>query len=152
MEIKTVMIILALVVALYAGVLLAIAADLWSALRKARRANIPRTSRALRRTVDKIARYFNCLMALTIIDAMILTGMAYLRYSVGWDLLFIPVFTFVGAVALAFIEVKSICEKSQEKGDLTDAADIARQLLKNPSLHHFLTYLLDKNAENNDRK
>ena len=64
----------------------------------------------------------------------------------------VPVFTFVGAVALAFIEVKSIYEKSQEKGDLTDAADIARQLLKNPSLHQFLTYLLDKNAENNDRK
>ena len=54
MELKTFMIILALVVAMYAGVLLAVVADLWSGLRKARRENIPRTSRALRRTVDKL--------------------------------------------------------------------------------------------------
>jgi len=152
MELKTFMIILALVVAMYAGVLSAVVADLWSGLRKARRENIPRTSRALRRTVDKIARYFNCLMALTIIDAMILTGATYLRYTMNWNLTLIPIFTFIGAIALAFIEVKSICEKSQEKGDLTDAAYIARKLLKNPSLHQLLTFLLDKNTDNTSHK
>lgn len=152
MELKTFMIILALVVTMYAGVLLAIVADLWSGLHKARRENIPRTSRALRRTIDKIARYFNCLIVLTIVDAMILTGVTYLRFSMGWDFTLIPIFTFIGAIALAFIEVKSICEKSQDKGDLTDAAHIARQLLKNPSLHQLLTFLLDKNSENTHQK
>ena len=72
---------LLLVIIEYSGVLLAIVADLWSGLRKARLAKIPRTSRALRRTVDKIARYFNTLLALTILDGMIIAGVIYMQIA-----------------------------------------------------------------------
>ena len=89
-------------------VLLAVLADLWSGWRKAGRRKERRTSRGLRNTVDKVARYFNALIALTVIDIMIIAGAAYLRSTQGWDIPIFPVCTLVGAVALALIEVKSI--------------------------------------------
>lgn len=127
----------------YIGVLLAIAADLWSGLRKAQRNNIPRTSQALRRTVDKIARYFNALMALTVIDSMTISAAFFLNKTLLWNIPPIPVFTFLGAISLALIEVKSICEKSEEKGDLSQAADILQKLIKNPSTKELITWLIN---------
>ena len=51
---------------IYMLVLLLIGADLWSGYRKAK----ARTSYMLRKTVDKIARYYNALLALTFVDCM----------------------------------------------------------------------------------
>ena len=54
----------------YVMVLLAVIADLVSGLRKARMRGEARRSKALRRTVDKLCRYYNALFALSVIDAM----------------------------------------------------------------------------------
>ena len=129
---------LLLVIIEYSGVLLAIVADLWSGLRKARLAKIPRTSRALRRTVDKIARYFNTLLALTILDGMIIAGVIYMQISNIASLPIIPIFSLLGAIALTSIEIKSICEKSEEKGDLSQAANTIKELLESPSFKTIL--------------
>ena len=107
---------LLLIIIEYTGVLLAIIADLASGLRKARAKRIPRTSRALRRTIDKIARYFNALFALTILDGMIIAGIVYLRTTDVATFPIIPLFSMLGAIALTIIEIKSICEKTEEKG------------------------------------
>ncbi len=138
---KTIMVALAVIAVEYAGVLLAVAADLWSGWRKAGKRGERRTSKALRRTVDKIARYYNALMALTVIDAMIIAGVCYLRGTQDWDLPVIPVFTLIGSVALALIEVKSICEKSEEKGDLTDIARLAKRLIDDPSARQLVEWI-----------
>lgn len=129
---------LLLVIIEYSGVLLAIVADLWSGLRKARLAKIPRTSRALRRTVDKIARYFNTLLALTILDGMIIAGVIYMQIANIASLPIIPIFSLLGAIALTSIEIKSICEKSEEKGDLSQAANTIKELLESPSFKTIL--------------
>jgi hypothetical protein len=129
---------LLLVIIEYSGVLLAIVADLWSGLRKARLAKIPRTSRALRRTVDKIARYFNTLLALTILDGMIIAGVIYMQIANIAYLPIIPIFSLLGAIALTSIEIKSICEKSEEKGDLSQAAKNIKELLESPSFKTIL--------------
>lgn len=121
-----------------------IVADLWSGLRKARLAKIPRTSRALRRTVDKIARYFNTLLALTILDGMIIAGVIYMQIANIASLPIIPIFSLLGAIALTSIEIKSICEKSEEKGDLSQAANTIKELLESPSLKTFLSQLEKK--------
>ena len=55
---------------LYFLVIIAIIADLWSGVRKAKINGVARSSYGYRRTVDKIARYYNVLMALTVVDAM----------------------------------------------------------------------------------
>lgn len=137
---KTFVVLLAIVAVEYAGVLLAIAADLWSGWRKASVGGRPHTSRALRRTVDKIARYFNALMALTVIDAMVIAGVCYLRETLGWSLPVVPVFTFIGSISLALIEVKSICEKSGSKGDMVEVARLLKDLAEDPSTARFLKW------------
>lgn len=136
--------ILLLIIIEYSGVLFAIIADLCSGLHKARINNIPRTSRALRRTVDKITRYFNTLLALTILDGMIIAGIIYLRTSDIASLPVIPIFSMLGAIALTLIEIKSICEKSEEKGDLSQAAKTIKELLESPTLKTLLSQLEKK--------
>lgn len=136
--------VLLLIIIEYSGVLFAIIADLCSGLHKARINNIPRTSRALRRTVDKITRYFNTLLALTILDGMIIAGIIYLRASDIASLPVIPIFSMLGAIALTLIEIKSICEKSEEKGDLSQAAKTIKELLESPTLKTLLSQLEKK--------
>ena len=138
---------LLLIIIEYTGVLLAIIADLASGLRKARAKRIPRTSRALRRTVDKIARYFNALFALTILDGMIIAGIVYLRTTDVATFPIIPIFSMLGAIALTIIEIKSICEKAEDKGDLSQAATTIKELLESPS---FKTII--KQLQNNPKK
>jgi len=55
---------------IYLMVLLAIMADLWSGVRKAKKNGIARSSYGFKRTVDKIARYYNVMLALTLVDVM----------------------------------------------------------------------------------
>lgn len=135
---------LLLVIIEYTGVLFAIIADLWSGLRKARIAGTPRTSRALRRTVDKIARYYNALLALTILDAMIIAGVFYFQTINVISLPIIPIFSMLGAIALAIIEIKSICEKSEDKGDFTQAALTIKEILESPTLKNILSHIEKK--------
>ena len=139
---------LLLIIIEYTGVLLAIIADLASGLRKARAKRIPRTSRALRRTVDKIARYFNALFALTILDGMIIAGIVYLRTTDVATFPIIPIFSMLGAIALTIIEIKSICEKTEEKGDLSQAANTIKELLESPSFKTIIKQLQNNSTNN----
>ncbi len=133
--------VLLLIIIEYSGVLFAIIADLCSGLHKARINNIPRTSRALRRTIEKIARYFNTLLALTILDGMIIAGVIYLRSTGIASLPIVPIFSLLGAIALTIIEIKSICEKAEEKGDPSQATKTIRELLESPSLKTIIKQL-----------
>ncbi|MDE6305739.1 MAG: phage holin family protein [Muribaculaceae bacterium] len=130
----------------YLCVLLAVLADLWSGWRKAGRRKERRTSRGLRNTVDKVARYFNALIALTVIDIMIIAGAAYLRSTQGWNIPIFPVCTLVGAVALALIEVKSIYENASEKGDMQEAAALLKKVLSSVSAAEILAWI-DRNRD-----
>lgn len=103
----------------YFCVLLSIGADLLSGLRKARLRGERCTSFGLRRTVDKIGRYFLALFSMTVIDVMLMASISTLR-SEGMNLVpAFPYLTTLGAVGLALIEVKSICEHADEKGELS---------------------------------
>jgi steroid 5-alpha reductase family enzyme len=99
----------------YVLVLVSVLADLWSGLRKAKMRGEARRSEALRRTVKKIAQYYNVLLALTVVDLMQMGLVAYVRVACQWDVPLVPIFTVIGAIGIAAIEVKSIFEKSEEK-------------------------------------
>ena len=118
----------------YLLVLLSVIADLISGLRKAKRRGEARRSKALRRTVDKVCRYYNALFALSVIDAMQIIAVLYLQAVNGFEIPVAPVFTFLGSICIALIEVKSIHEKAEEK-EQDDAEKVARLLLKH--LQHF---------------
>ena len=64
---------------IYLMVLLAIMADLWSGVRKAKKNGIARSSCGFKRTIDKVERYYNVMLALTVIDVMQMTCFWYSR-------------------------------------------------------------------------
>ena len=87
---------------IYLMVLLAIMADLWSGVRKAKKNGIARSSYGFKRTIDKIARYYNVMLALTVIDAMQMGSLWYLEkyYSYHWPIF--PIVTLVGAMVFVY--------------------------------------------------
>lgn len=113
----------------YAGVFVAVMADLFSGVRKSLSAGCKCTSWGLRRTVDKIARYYLALFSLTLIDGMYVTASLVMRDSGITILPSFPFLTTFGAIGLAMIEVKSILERTDEKGDLSLAASLLKDLL-----------------------
>lgn len=135
--------ILATVVAEYFLVLAAAAADLASGLRKARRRGETTRSRALRRTVDKLARYYNVLIVLTVVDAMQITAAVFLRTVEDYDVPTIPIFTLIGSLGMAFIEVKSIFEKGddKEKQQLAELVSLLETIADNDRLKRILENL-----------
>jgi len=94
---------------------MAILADLWSGVRKAKLRGEARTSFGFRRTVDKLSRYYNLLLVLTIIDSMQIGGIWYLDEYYSYTIPLLPLITLVGALGIGFIELKSIYEKAEDK-------------------------------------
>jgi hypothetical protein len=106
-------------------------ADLWSGVRKAKKNGITRSSYGFKRTVDKIARYYNVLLALTVVDVMQMSSLWYLEkyYSYHWPIF--PVVTLVGAIGICLIEIKSIYEKAEDKVRIENVANMAGKIITN---------------------
>lgn len=134
---------LAVVTAEYLLVLAAALGDMASGIRKARRSGQATRSRALRRTVDKLARYYNVLAVLTVVDAMQITAALYLRCVEGFDVPTLALFTLAGSLGMACIEVKSIFEKGseKEKSDLAELTELAEQLADSDKTRALLSLL-----------
>ena len=116
---------------IYLMVLLAIMADLWSGVRKAERNGVVRSSYGFKRTVDKIARYYNVMLALTVVDAMQMGSLWYLEkyYSYHWPIF--PIVTLIGAIGICLIEIKSIYEKAEDKVRIENVANMAGKIITN---------------------
>jgi len=117
---------------LYLLVLVAITADLWSGVRKAKTNGVARSSYGYRRTVDKISRYYNVLLALTVVDVMQMSSIWYLDKYYHYDRLpMFPFITLVGAIGLCLIEIKSIYEKAEDKVRIENVANMAGKIITN---------------------
>lgn len=103
--------------------------DYWAGIRKAHQRNEKIRSDKMKRTVDKIARYYNALLALVVIDIMQITGIWYLDNYYNWHLPIFPAVTLLGALGVAFIEVKSIYEPANEK-EHKQQEDIAKLVIE----------------------
>jgi len=117
---------------IYIGLFLMILADLWSGIRKAKKRGEVRSSYGYKRTIDKIARYYNALIALTVIDCMQMAGIWYLTYYYDWRVPIFPLVTLIGAIGMCAVEIKSIYEKADEKvkGDYKEVAALAVEIAK----------------------
>lgn len=124
----------ALVAIDYVCVLLAVLADLRSGILKARCQGVKRTSRGLRRSVEKAGRYYVMLFAMTLIDAMVCGALLFVAAADGPSLPPLPVFSTLGAVGLAMIELKSIYENAQDKSDYDRIIGQLRKLLDDPAI------------------
>lgn len=117
---------------LYFLVFIAIVADLWSGVRKAKINGVARSSYGYRRTVDKISRYYNVLLALTVVDAMQMSSIWYLDTYYHYDKLpMFPFITLVGAIGLCVIEIKSIYEKAEDKVRIENVTALAGKIITN---------------------
>ena len=144
---------------LYMLVFAAMMTDLWSGVRKAKQLGLARTSFGLRRTVDKIARYYNMLIALSIVDCMQGTAVWYLDTYYECSIPLFPFVTLLGAIGLVFIEIKSIYENANKKSreKINDTLALTHAVLAdkgnvNDIINDFLEYLKGKKEVKDESK
>lgn len=128
---EKILIILWILFALYCEILLVVAADFWSGITKARKNGVVRSSYGFRRTVEKLSKYYNLLIALTVIDAMQMSSIWYME---EFYKIFIPLFPFItlfGALGISAIEIKSIYEKADDKVKFDEVGALAGMIIKN---------------------
>ena len=122
--------------------------DLSSGIMKAKRRGKLSSSYALRKTVDKLVRYFSMLLVISAIDAVQMLAISQWDATTGHNIPCLPLFTFLAAMFVGFIELKSIYENSDEKEQarIEDAADnIGKLLSKMPEiLEELKRYKTDK--------
>ncbi len=117
---------------IYLSPLFFIAADLWAGVRKAKERGEAITSHKMRRTFTKMNKYYNSLLALSVLDALQVTVLWYMEEYHHWDTVLFPVVTFIGAVCIGIIEVKSILEPAttKERKQVEQVARLARDLAR----------------------
>lgn len=99
----------------YVMQILMILADLWSGVRKAKRAGDYIASSKLRRTVDKVCKYYNMTLLLTLVDVVLIVSIQHYNEVAGATLPCFPLFTLLATLLVAGIEGKSIFEKLDRK-------------------------------------
>lgn len=117
--------------------LMFIGLDYWSGIRKAKKNGIPIYSDKMKRTVDKISRYYNAILAMMVVDFIQITGFVFLYMFNGWSAYTFPVFTLGSVLFIAAIEIKSIYEpadvkESREMREVTELAKAIAEHLSDP--------------------
>ena len=119
-----------LVVGIMVVPLLLIFLDFWAGIRKARARKERIRRDKMKRTVQKVARYYNAILAMVLMDAVQIAGFVFLHIFNHWTLFTFPIFTLIAVLFIAAIEIKSICEPASEKErrEVADVAELARQI------------------------
>lgn len=148
----TLIIVGCLVVLFYVIVFGLIGADLWSGVRKAKKRGEMRTSEAYRRTIDKLNKYYNMLIALTFVDAVQIGLIFFLWHEYRYDIPMVPLFTLFGTFYISFVEVKSIMEPSniKEKKAQEDFIRIIREIARNQDLKERVLAIITESKENKE--
>lgn len=115
--------------------LIFIALDYWAGIRKARKRGDPIRSDKMKRTVDKVSRYYNGIFALMVLDIMQISGFVFLHLYNGWDAYTFPLFTFAAVGFVAVVEIKSIYEPADAKEgrELKEVAELAKAIAAHKS-------------------
>jgi threonine/homoserine/homoserine lactone efflux protein len=103
------------ILALWVVVLGLIFCDLWAGVRKAKKAGIYRTSDGYKKTIDKLARYYNMMLPLALMDCAMNGLLFYLYYFYHYDLILFPLFSLAGAGYVGWVEIHSIFEPTDIK-------------------------------------
>lgn len=133
---------LPLFVWIYLLVILAVMVDLGTAIHYCKRAKIPIMSYKMRKTIDKLIRYFGLLFIASTIDTICflvqiydLTGFTSLPFMTGF-----------AGILLCLIEAKSVFEHRdpEKKKLLIKTAESLLDGLKKQDIREILNYLNDK--------
>lgn len=99
----------------YVSVLICAICDCRSGKNKAKRNGEPVTSEGFRRTVDKLAKYYNVMIALTAIDVMQCLVIYMLNTYYTYNVPMLPLLTLLGGICMCLIEIHSIGENAADK-------------------------------------
>lgn len=116
----------------YLVVFVAICADLFAGLRKAKKENKLRTSFGFRKTLDKILQYYGVLFFLSFVDVLLMYLVGGLINEMGWKLFAFPIITFIGTIYICIIEYGSIKEKrdAKENARIDEVTRLLSELIK----------------------
>lgn len=115
--------------------LMFIGLDYWSGIRKAKKNGIPIYSDKMKRTIDKISRYYNAILAMMVVDFIQITGFVFLYMFNGWNAYTFPVFTLASVLFIAAIEIKSIYEPAdvKESREMKEVTELAKAIAEHKS-------------------
>ena len=121
---------LAIVMLMLITPLVMIALDYWAGIRKAKKRGDPIRSDKMKRTTDKVSRYYNGIFAMMTLDVIQITMFLFLHIYNGWGAWTVPVFTLVAVVFVAAIEIKSIYEPAdvKEQRENRDVIELAKAI------------------------
>ncbi len=112
-----------------------IALDYWAGIRKAKKRGDRIRSDKMKRTVDKVARYYNAILAMVMLDLIQIGAFIFLWRFNGWNCYTFPIFTLIGVLFIAAIEVKSIMEPADEKEsrEMKEVTELAKAIAEHKS-------------------
>lgn len=115
--------------------LIFIALDYWAGIRKARKRGDPIQSNKMKRTIDKVSRYYNGIFALMVLDMIQITAFVFLHIYNEWDAYTFPLFTLIGVLFVAAVEIKSIYEPAdvKESRELKEVTELAKAIAAHKS-------------------
>jgi lysylphosphatidylglycerol synthetase-like protein (DUF2156 family) len=143
---------LGIIIFIYIGVFVVVMLDLWSGVRKAKKRGEFRSSAGYRRTVEKLAKYYNLIFAFTVTDLMQMGFLWQHNTDNAAHLPLLPLITICGALFICLIEIKSIFEASDKKtrAQYRDAAELVAEILKHKDKAEAVMTILNGKKETND--
>lgn len=110
--------------------LIFIALDYWSGTRKAKKRGDKICSNKMKRTIDKISRYYSAILAMLVVDCIQMAAFVFLHMYYNWSLYTLPIFTFASVLFVAAIEIKSIYEPAdvKESKELREVTELAKAI------------------------
>ena len=115
--------------------LMFIALDFWAGIRKAKKRGVRIYSDKMKRTVDKVSRYYNAILAMMVVDMIQIAAFIFLWKFNEWDLYTFPIFTLIAVIFVGAIEIKSIVEPAdaKEERELKEVTELAKAIAEHKS-------------------
>lgn len=112
-----------------------IALDFWAGIRKSKARGERVRSDKMQRTIRKMSRYYNFILAMFVLDAIQISGFVFLHIYNGWSLYTFPLFTLVSVLFVTAIEIKSILEPADQKEsrELKEVSELAKAIAESKS-------------------
>ena len=127
---------------------------MWAGVRKAKQRGEFRTSEGFKKTVGKVNKYFAMHFAMTLVDAVQISLLYMLYREYAYDIPMLPVFTGMGVLYEAFVEIRSITEPAniKEKKMQDDFKRLLQQALTEGSMRERLIKMIEDSKKDDDGK
>lgn len=132
--------------------LIFIALDYWAGIRKAHKRGDKIRSDKMKRTIDKISRYYNAILAMLVLDCIQMSAFIFLYLFFQCTPYTFPLFTLIAILFVAFIEIKSIYEPAdaKESKEMKDVTELAKAIAANKSEPKEIAEAIIKYMNKND--